>query len=132
MQPTDPFRERYEGLLEGTYDCVDRIVLDGYCRFLQSSGGFRTGWRQLPGTDENLDNAHLMRFARRVRAAAKQRGIPIIEKSREDRMHEIAEGYRPADPEQKGVFCMTVPRAPNSVWGVVGTKNLVRKTPSPT
>lgn len=135
MPQTDSFTERCQELLDGTYDCVDRIVLNAYCRFLQSGGGFRTWWRQLHGTDENLDNAHLMRFAgrfaRRVRAFAKQRGIPIIEKKGDERMHQIAEQYRPADPQRKGVFCITVHRAPNSVWGVVGTKNLQRKKPQP-
>jgi hypothetical protein len=135
MQAADPFSTRYEEFLDGTYDCVDRIVLNGYYHFLQSGGGFRTWWRQLHGTDDSLDNAHLMRFAgrfaRRVRAAAEQLGIPIIEKKPRDRMHEIAEAHRPADPHRQGVFCITVHRAPNSVWGVVGTKNLRRKQPQP-
>jgi len=74
------------------------------------------------GNDNNLGNAHVMRFAgrfaRRVRHAAQQQGIPVLEKTPDDRMHEIAAQYRPADPERKGVFCITVHRAPNSVWGV--------------
>jgi hypothetical protein len=135
MQPSDAFSEGYQELLDGTYDCVDRIVLNGYWLFLQSGGGFRTFWREFYGTDDNLDNAHLMRwaghFARRVRAAAAQHGIPVIEKKPDDRMHEIAEQYRPADGKKMGVFCITVHRAPNSVWGVVGTKNLARKNPQP-
>jgi hypothetical protein len=65
MQPTDPFNDRYADLLDGADDCVDRIVLNGYSRFIQSSGGFRTWWRQLFGDDDNLDNAHLIRFAGR-------------------------------------------------------------------
>ena len=71
------------------------------------------------------------RFARRVRDAAEQRGIPIIEKKPDDRIHEIAQEHRPADPSKEGVFCITVHRAPNSIWGVVGTKNLDRKKPQP-
>jgi hypothetical protein len=139
VQATDPFNDRYEDLLDGTYDCVDRIVLNGYFRFIQSSGGFRTWWRQLFGDDDNLDNAHLIRFAgrfaRRVRCAAQQKGIPVIVKKPDDRMHEIAEELRPTDPKFKGVFCITVHRAPNSVWGVTdcgrGGPHLERKAPKP-
>ena len=123
MHQTDPFRQRYDELIDGSYDCVDRIVLNGYFRFIQSSGGFRTWWRQLFGHDKNLDNPHLMRFAgrfaRRVRYAAKQKGIPVIDKTPDDRIHEMAEQLRPTDPKFKGVFCITVHRAPNSVWGVI-------------
>lgn len=135
MPLTDPFSSHYAELLDGTYDCVDRIVLNGYFRFIQSPGGFRTWWRQLYGHDDNLDNAHLMRFAgrfaRRVRYAAMRQRIPILEKTPDDRMHELAEQHRPDDPNRKGVFCITVHRTPNSVWGVIGTKNLVRKSPAP-
>ena len=139
MPAHDPFSTRYAELLDGRYDCVDRIVLNGYYIFIQSPGGFRTWWRQLFGNDNNLDNAHVMRFAgrfaRRVRHAARQQGIPVLEKTPDDRMHEIAGQCRPADPKRKGVFCITVHRAPNSVWGVTeypsGKKDLERKHPPP-
>jgi hypothetical protein len=137
MLADDPFSTRYAEFLHGSYDCVDRIVLNGYYRFVQSPGGFRTWWRQVFGSDDNLDNTHVMRFAgrfsRRVRTAAKQRGIPVLDKTPDDRMHEIAAQNRPADPDAKGVFCITVHRAPNSVWGVAsdGSKHLQRKKPAP-
>ena len=62
-------------LLTGSYDCVDRIVLNAYYPLGHNPGGFRTWWRRLHDDgDEHLDNAHLMRmagrFARRVRASA--------------------------------------------------------------
>jgi hypothetical protein len=138
MQAMDPFHQRYVELVDGSYDCVDRIVLNGYFRFIQSGGGFRTWWRQLFGHDDNFDNAHLIRFAgrfaRRVRCAAEKKGIPVIDKTPDDRIHEMAEQLCPADPKFKGVFCITVHRAPNSVWGVIeypGGKHLERKDPSP-
>lgn len=139
MQTMDPFHQRYEERVNGCYDCVDRIVLNGYFRFLQSSGGFRSWWRQLFGGDEQLDNAHLMRFAgrfaRRVRSAAAQKKIPVLEKHPDDRMHERAQLLRPSDPDLRGVFCITVHRAPNSVWGVIdcgrGGPKLIRKQPKP-
>jgi len=70
---SDEFSRYYTALLDGSYDCVDRIVLNGYFRLGYSPGGFRTWWRNLhQGSDADLDNAHLMRMAgrlgRRVRA----------------------------------------------------------------
>ena len=80
----DDLRQRYDELLDGTYDCVDRIVLNAYNRFCYSAGGFREWWRRLMnGSDEHLDNAHLMRmagrFSRRVRGFAKAHGLPVID-----------------------------------------------------
>ena len=75
----DDFTERYRDLLTGSYDCVDRIVLNAFYPMGNTAGGFRTWWRRLIGgsddqADAVLDNAHLMRlagrFARRVRAWA--------------------------------------------------------------
>ena len=57
--------ERYEDLLSGSYDCVDRIVLNAYFRMGRDPGGFRLWWRTLSGSDETLDNTHLMRMAGR-------------------------------------------------------------------
>lgn len=133
----DPFHERHQGLIAGRYDCVDRIVLNGYVQFLQSSGGFRTWWQAAFGSVDHLDNAHLMRwagrFARRLRAFAASRNVPLLEKEPDDRMHEIVEELRPADPNFKGVFAISVHRAPNSVWNVVvypsGGIHLERKQP---
>ncbi len=57
----DEYSDYYADLLDNTYDCVDRIVLNAYLRMGQGAGGFRTWWRQLRGSDDNLDNTHLMR-----------------------------------------------------------------------
>lgn len=95
---TDGLTERYGDLLCGGYDCVDRIVLNAYHPLLHGPGGFRHWWRRLyDGSDEQPDNAHLMRmagrFARRVRAFAKAKGIPVIDCPRGQRKHRIAEDY---------------------------------------
>ena len=85
----DEFSEYYADFLDGTYDCVDRFVLNAYFGLAQSPGGFRTWWRGLKGSDEGLDNTHLMRMAgrvsRRVRAHAKAHQIPIIDCKRGER-----------------------------------------------
>jgi len=80
----DDFSAAYRDLLDGTYDCVDRMVLNAYNPLCASPGGFRTWWRRLMGgSDEDLDTAHLMRlagrFSRRVRAFADAKGIPVID-----------------------------------------------------
>ncbi len=45
----DPLSDRYRDLLQRSYDCVDRIVLNGHFRLASSGGGFRTWWRRLYG-----------------------------------------------------------------------------------
>src|SRR5271169_2379319 len=79
----DGLSELYRELLDGSYDCVDRIVLNGYFGMGHSPGGFRMWWRALTGSDETLDDAHLMRlagrFSRRARGYAKAHGIPVVD-----------------------------------------------------
>jgi hypothetical protein len=134
----DEYSDYYADLLEDTYDCVDRIVLNAYFRMGQRAGGFRTWWRQLMGSDDNLDKTHLMRmagrFSRRVRAHAKAHQIPVIDCAPGARKHEIAEQHVPKDPDFIGVFVILVARAPAPVWDVQCSKNgkivnLARKYP---
>jgi len=57
--------DRYAELLRGSYDCVDRIVLNAYFCMGNGASGFRVWWRTLTGSEKTLDNAHLMRMAGR-------------------------------------------------------------------
>ena len=41
----DGLSNLYQDLLSGSYDCVDRIVLNGYFGMGHSPGGFRVWWR---------------------------------------------------------------------------------------
>lgn len=135
----DEFSEYYSDYLDGTYDCADRIVLNGYFRLGCSPGGFRTWWRCLEGSDEKLDDTHLMRmagrFSRRVHAYAKRHDVPIIHCKQGQRKHEIAKQHLPQDPDFVGVFAILVGRAPAPVWKVKrkGGKiiNIERKKPYP-
>jgi hypothetical protein len=135
----DEFSEYYSDYLDGTYDCADRIVLNGYFRLGCSPGGFRTWWRRLEGSDEKLDDTHLMRmagrFSRRVHAYAKKHAVPIIHCKQGQRKHEIAKQHQPQDPDFVGVFLILVGRAPAPVWKVKrkGGKiiNIERKKPYP-
>ena len=54
---TDGLSTLYQDLLGGSYDCVDRIVLNAYFRMGHYPGGFRVRWRALTGSDETLENA---------------------------------------------------------------------------
>ena len=66
----DEFAERYGDLRTGSYDCVDRIVLNAYYPLGHNPGGFRVWWRRWHGdSDEGLDDAHLMRLAGRFAGA---------------------------------------------------------------
>jgi hypothetical protein len=133
----DKLSARYTDFLAGTYDCVDRIVLNAYFQLGQRPAGFRTWWRNWKGSDQDLDNAHLMRlagrFARRLRAYAQAHHIPVVECQAKDRKHEIAEPYLPHDPAFVGVFVILVGRAPAPIWNVQSSKsgkivNIERKT----
>ena len=69
---SNDFSEHYGDLLTGSYDCVDRIVLNAYFPLGHSPGGFRTWWRRWHGdSDEELDNTRLMRMAGRSRAGSR-------------------------------------------------------------
>ena len=54
MTASDAFSEYYAELLQGTYDCVDRIVLNAFFPVGQTAGGIRTWWRFLRGDDLRL------------------------------------------------------------------------------
>ena len=132
---TDGLSTLYQDLLSGSYDCVDRIVLNGYFRMGHDPGGFRVWWRALTGSDETLDNAHLMRlagrFSRRVRGYAKAHNIPVIDCSRGERKHQIDEEYLTKTTVTQGLFLILVGRAPAPVWDITARYHIERKKPIP-
>jgi hypothetical protein len=135
----DDFSLRYGDLLTGSYDCVDRIVLNAFFPLGHNPGGFRTWWRRWhDGSDEQLDNTRLMRmagrFARRVKAWGQASDVPVIYCKAGERKHLIAEEHLAAHEVRTGVFLVLVAKAPASVWevrrsessGVIG--NIAKKT----
>src|SRR5262245_21128860 len=118
----DDFCERYGDLLTGSYDCVDRVVLNAYFPLGHNPGGFRCWWRALHGDDGDLDNTHLMRFAgrfaRRVKAWAAANGVPVIYCTAGERKHLIAEEYLETHTVTVGVFLILAAKAPATVWKV--------------
>jgi hypothetical protein len=139
MQQQDDLTLYHKDLLDGHYDCVDRIVLNGYFPLGQQGGGFRTWWRNLNGSDDGLDQKHLQhmagRFSRRLRGWAKKNAVPVIYCAPGTRKHELAQTYLPQDPHYQGLFLILVAKAPGLVWKVTKSKNgqphLQRKTPWP-
>jgi len=122
MSLPDDFSKYYENLLDGSYDCLDRLVLRAYCPILQSAGGFRCWWEGFRGSHDDLDDNHLMRmagrFSRRVRAWTTQNDIPLIYCKRGERKHEMAEAQIPADPDFLGVFLVQVSKLSAPVYKV--------------
>lgn len=136
----DQLSALYEDLLKGSYDCVDRVVLNAYFTMGQSGGGLRTWWRALYGSDDNLDNNHLMRmagrFSRRVRAWAKDNNIPVTYCSPGERKHDIAAEYLSTHEVRPGLFMILVSKGPALVWeaqmtGTGKLGQLVPKDPRP-
>src|SRR6266566_607401 len=132
---TDGLSTLYQDLLGGSYDCVDRIVLNAYFRMGHDPGGFRVWWRALTGSDETLENAYLMRmagrFSRRIRGYAKAHEIPVIDCSAGQRKHDLAEEYLAQTKITQGLFLVLVGRAQAPVWDVGAKHHIERKKPMP-
>ncbi|HZM80572.1 MAG TPA: hypothetical protein VFC19_32950 [Candidatus Limnocylindrales bacterium] len=125
---TDEFGQRYAGLATGSYDCVDRIVLNAYFSLGHNPGGFRVWWRGLHGSDDQLDDTHLMRMAgrlaRRVKAWGAANGVPVVFCKAGERKHAIAEDYLAGhEITEPGVFLVLVAKAPATVWKVKRSAN---------
>jgi len=111
----DQLTETYADLIEGSYDCPDRIVLNAYFGLGHSPGGFRNWWRRLFGTDADLNKPHLIRlagrFSRRLQTYTSAHNIPFIRCSSGERKHLIAQQYLPQEPAFSGLFLVLVSQA---------------------
>ena len=125
---TDRLSSLYQDLLSGSYDCVDRIVLNAYFRMGHSPGGLRVWLQTLTGSDETLENAYLMRmagrFSRRVRSYAKAHGIPVVDCSAGQRKHVLAEEYLAKTTVTQKLFLVLVGRAQAPVWDMSTTHHI--------
>jgi hypothetical protein len=63
MNTPDDLSQYCAQLLDGVYDCVDRIVLNAFFRWGQTGGGKRSWCRQLNGDGSQLDDKHLRETA---------------------------------------------------------------------
>ena len=132
---TDGLSTLYQDLLGGSYDCVDRIVLNAYFRMGHDPGGFRVWWRALTGSDETLENAYLMRlagrFSSRLRGYAKAHDIPVIDCPARQRKHDLAEEYLTKTTVTRGLFLVLVGRAQAPVWDVNAKHHIARRSRCP-
>ena len=122
MKTRDSLTAHYSALLEGWYDCIDRIVLNAYCPLLLVPGGVRNWFRIIEGDDKNISDAELMhyagRFSRRVQAFCKKKDIPFVHFQTGERKHEEAEKLLPPNKSFIGIFAVFVSRAPSLLWEV--------------
>ena len=118
----DDLSSYYADLLEGAYDCVDRIVVNAYFPLGQTGGGLRSWWRVWQGGEKTLSDAGMKAiagdFARRLKAWCQKQRIPFIECQGGEQKHVLAESLLPQDPKFRGVFAVLVARAPAPVWRV--------------
>ena len=112
MKTKDSLTEHYAPLLEGTYDCIDRIVLNAYCPMLLVTGGVRNWYRVMEGDDKDMSDATMMRYAgrfsRRVQAFCKKKNIPFIHFQTGKRKHGEAKKLLPKDKSFIGIFAVFV------------------------
>src|SRR4051812_49772097 len=92
----DALTARHVDSLSGSYDCVDRIVLNAYS-LGHNAGGFRVWWRSWHADgDDSLDNTHLMRlagrFSRRVRGWGRADGGAGVDRGGRGGKNRIAGG----------------------------------------
>lgn len=122
MEYTDALSKHYSKILEGSYDCIDRLVLRAYNPILHSPGGLRVWYRRLSGDDKRLDTNQLMRFAgrfsRRVKAFAKSKSIPVIHFKSKERKSDISKELLPKARSFTGIFAIFINRAPALLWEV--------------
>jgi hypothetical protein len=118
----------YQDLLTCSYDCVDRIVLNGYSRPGHNAGGFRIWWQDLTGGVNTLEDTQSMRlagrFSRRVRGWAKA-NAPVIDCRAGERKRDLADEYisRPLRPREAAGAVNTARRKGiQRQWGRLGVK----------
>src|SRR5690348_11035627 len=107
VKPADELSSYYASLLEGSYDCIDRIVVNAYYPLGQTGGGIRHWWRVWKGSDKTLSDAGMKAvagdYARRLKAWCKKHSVPWIECSGDVEKHALAESLLPKNPKFRGV-----------------------------
>lgn len=122
LKPADDFSNYHAELLEGSYDCIDRITVNAYYPMGQTGGGMRVWWRDWKGNEQRLSDAGMKAvagdFARRLRAWCQKQRIPFIDCHAGEQKHVLAESLLPKDRKFRGVFAVFTGRAPAPIWEV--------------
>ena len=120
---SDEFSLRYSDLVTGSYDCVDRIVLNAFYPLGYHPGGLRTWWRRLARRQRRRAGQHPSDADGRALCppgqglGRGQRGAGDL-LSAGERKHRIAEAYLATHDVGIGVFLVLVAKAPAPVWKV--------------
>jgi hypothetical protein len=122
VKPLDDLSTYWAELLEGSYDCMDRITINAYFALGQTGGGIRSWWRAWKGSDQGLSDAGMRAvagdFGRRLRAWCDKHDIPFVDCHAGDDKRQIAQSFLPNDPKFQGVFAVLVGRTSGPVWRV--------------
>lgn len=122
VKPSDDFSTYHASLLEGSYDCIDRITINAFYPMGQTGGGLRLWWRDWKGNEDSLSDAGMKAIAgdlaRRLKAWCQKRRVPFRECHAGEEKHALAESLLPKDPKFRGIFAVLVGRAPAPVWEV--------------
>jgi len=122
VKPADDFSSYHATLLEGSYDCMDRLTINAFYPMGQTGGGIRLWWRDWKGDEKGLSDAGMKAvagdFARRLKAWCQKHRIPFIECHAGEQKHLLAESLLPKDRKFRGLFAVFVGRAPAPVWEV--------------
>jgi hypothetical protein len=133
MNIQDAFVKQHAEWLEGAYDCLDPIVLNGYFLPDQNGGGMRSWWERLPGDPvQTLKKNSLLKmgwvFAKRVRQWGERAGVPVIDVPFKTRKHELAQeqlaARRAKEPDFREIFSL-VPKL--QLWSELVFEALLRQ-----
>jgi hypothetical protein len=103
MNTPDDFSQYHAELLDGIYDCVDRIVLNAFFPLGQTGGGMRRNHRPSAGLKNSQDSDNMLAFVVRL--------APIAQKAAElslaVRAHSLRFDLLRLDRSSSGVFNVT-------------------------
>lgn len=112
-------------LLDGGYDCVDRVVLRAYFQLGRRGGGIPYLVAPVEGIGRGSRQRPPDEGGGAVRPSGgrvgEEGGVPVVYGRSGERKEEIGRDYLPEDPNFEGVFLVIVARAPGNVWDVQHT-----------
>lgn len=124
MSTIDQLSKHYINEIEWSYDCLDRIVINGMHQLGQTPGGFRTWWRSFDPAETRLNDKGMQSlagdFSRRVTAFAQQNQVPLIRCAAGERKDEKAAPFieNARHNFKHGIFLILTGSAPAPVWKV--------------
>jgi hypothetical protein len=126
----DSLSDRYAELLTGSYDCVDRIVLNAFFRMGHGPGGFRV-WRRPNRIGRDVGQHTPDANGGPLQPSHSRICIPVVRCPAGERKHEFAEEYLAKTNMTQGLFLILVSRAQAPVWDVSVNHHIEPKKPMP-